>query len=472
MFNQKSKVTRSDYERWRAGQDEAAVRIAADPDRLAFHVEPELGWHYDPNGLVQVGDTYHIYHQYDPFDAAHGGPVLWNHLTTKDFVTYENRGPVLFPDSDMDSSGAYSGSAFVRDGKIHYFYTGNVKHFDRDDYDYVLTGRDQNQIHMVTDNADELGKEQLAVGPLDYPDDIGTHVRDPKVLEHDGIYYMVLGARTKDDRGCVVVFTSCDLESWKYATRIELGEQFGFMWECPDLFELDGQWFLAVSPQGIACQNVYGCGYFALQGDWRTDCTLSEFHALDDGFDYYAPQSFAAADGRRIQFGWMGMPDADYTNPTVEYGWQHCLTLPRVLTQDGTGRLLQAPAAELNALRGEARQSADGETVETDPCFDLTAAPTGDFVLTIANGLTLTYTEANRTCTLHFTDAAIAAGRTERKTVLDAPCRSLRVVGDASSLEIFLNDGAAVLSTRYYPAAGKVAVQLCGAGSTLYPLSI
>ena len=261
-------------------------------------------------------------------------------------------------------------------------------------------------------------------------------------------------------------------KEWKFKHIITTPEAFGYMWECPDLFELDGQWFLAVSPQGIACQNVYGCGYFALQGDWRTDCTLSEFHALDDGFDYYAPQSFAAADGRRIQFGWMGMPDADYTNPTVEYGWQHCLTLPRVLTQDGNGCLLQAPAAELNALRGEARQPADGETVETDPCFDLIASPAGDFVLTIANGLTLTYTEADRTCTLRFTDAAIAAGRTERKAVLDAPCRSLRVVGDASSLEIFLNDGAAVLSTRYYPAAGKVAVQLCGAGSTLYSLSI
>lgn len=33
-------------------------------------------------------------------------------------------------------------------------------------------------------------------------------------------------------------------------------------WECHDLFELDGQWFLAVSPQGIECQNVYACGYF------------------------------------------------------------------------------------------------------------------------------------------------------------------------------------------------------------------
>lgn len=45
---------------------------------------------------------------------------------------------------------------------------------------------------------------------------------------------------------------------------------------------------------------------------------------------------------------------------------------------------------------------------------------------------------------------------------LDTPCRSLRIVGDASSLEIFLNDGAAVLSTRYYPAAGNVALHHAG----------
>lgn len=63
MFDQKHKVTRSDYELWRAGQDETAARIAADSDRLLFHAEPELGWLNDPNGLVQVGDTYHIYHQ-------------------------------------------------------------------------------------------------------------------------------------------------------------------------------------------------------------------------------------------------------------------------------------------------------------------------------------------------------------------------------------------------------------------------
>ena len=51
MFNQKNKVMRADYEQWRAGQDETAARIASDPDRLLFHVEPELGWLNDPNGF-------------------------------------------------------------------------------------------------------------------------------------------------------------------------------------------------------------------------------------------------------------------------------------------------------------------------------------------------------------------------------------------------------------------------------------
>lgn len=98
-------------------------------------------------------------------------------------------------------------------------------------------------------------------------------MRDPKVLEHNGVYYMVLGARTKDDRGCVLVFTSCDLESWAYATRIELDEKFGFMWECPDLFELDGELVLVCCPQGVPAEgwryhNPHQCVWFRIEADW------------------------------------------------------------------------------------------------------------------------------------------------------------------------------------------------------------
>lgn len=479
MFDQKHKVTRSDYEQWRAGQDETAARIAADPDRLLFHIEPELGWLNDPNGLVQVGDTYHIYHQYDPFDAAHGGPVLWNHLTTKDFVTYEDRGPALFPDSDIDSSGAYSGSAFVRDGKIHYFYTGNVKHFDRDDYDYVLTGRDQNQIHMVTDNPDELGEKRLAVGPRDYPDDIGTHVRDPKVLEHDGVFYMVLGARTKDDRGCVLVYTSVDLESWQYATRIELGVKFGFMWECPDLFELDGELVLVCCPQGVPAEgwryrNPHQCVWFRIEADWETPSFKIVEQDLprmvDAGFDFYAPQSFEDAAGRRLMIGWVGCPDATAENPTVEHGWQCALTVPRELCMRD-GKLCQWPAHEIEKLRGDGVRVAAGELVENPGrLFDAVVSCEGvkTFELEIREGVFVRY--ANGMLTLDMGDEGF--GRDQRSVEL-GELRDLRVLSDATLVEIFANGGEVAFTSRTYsPAASAMKLQAEGAPSMeLYRLA-
>lgn len=66
---------------------------------------------------------------------------------------------------------------------------------------------------------------------------------------------------------------------------------------------------------------------------------------------------------------------------------------------------------------------------------------------------------------------ALSGGRTQRQVQLDAPCRYLEVWGDASSLEIFLNQGQAVLSTRYYPGAGPIPVRLEGAAASLYELA-
>ena len=90
-------------------------------------------------------------------------------------------------------------------------------------------------------------------------------MRDPKVWAQDGKYYMVLGARTRDDRGELLVYESADKRHWQHINTLTTPEKFGYMWECPDLFELDGQWFLVCSPQGVTrqgnkYQNVYSCG--------------------------------------------------------------------------------------------------------------------------------------------------------------------------------------------------------------------
>ena len=445
------------------------ANVEADPHRQQFHLQPPVGWLNDPNGLCVYGGQYHAFFQYGPFDVT-GGVKHWGHAVSKDLLHWEPLPVMLYPDEPFDCHGVYSGSALIEGTEMYLYYTGNVKH--PGDFDYIKQGRGHNVCLSVSHDGKTVASKQCLLYNKDYPAGLTCHVRDPKVFAYEGKYYMVLGARTLEDKGEVLVLESTDKLHWNHINTLTTPETFGYMWECPDLFCLDGQWYLAVSPQGIQCQNIYGCGYFAVYGDWRAHCTLGEFHEMDAGFDYYAPQSFVDENGRRIQIGWMGMPDADYGNaPTVAHGWQHCFTVPRLLTKGENGTLLQTPVPELDARRSAAALTLrNGEEASLSPCFDLTAAPAGDFALTVAHGVELVYTEQDSTCVLQFTDPAQASGRTQRRTKLSAPCRSVRVVGDRSSLEIFLNDGAAVFSTRYYPAAGDVAVKISGTDALVYSL--
>ena len=161
---------------------------------------------------------------------------------------------------------------------------------------------------------------------------MSCHIRDPKIYEKDNRYYMVLGARSMDDQGCVLIYEGTDLKDWQYKMCITTNESFGYMWECPDLFDLDHQQFLLTCPQGLPhvgyrYENVYQSGYFPIEIDFKNQTyTLKDFRELDYGFDFYAPQTFEDEQGRRILIGWMGLPDIDYTNPTCERGWQHALT--------------------------------------------------------------------------------------------------------------------------------------------------
>ncbi len=58
--------------------------------RQKFHVQPVSGLLNDPNGLVQKGDTYHIFFQWFPLGAVHG-LKYWYHASSKDLD--RRRGP-------------------------------------------------------------------------------------------------------------------------------------------------------------------------------------------------------------------------------------------------------------------------------------------------------------------------------------------------------------------------------------------
>lgn len=411
---------------------------------LNFHLFPPSGWLNDPNGLCQFKGINHIYYQYTPFDPT-WGMKLWGHYTTEDWITYKECEPFLFSDTKDDRDGVYSGSAFIKDGEIYFYYTGNVKYTDKK-YDYILNGREQNTIMVKSEDGFNYEDKKTILKNDDYPN-MSCHVRDPQILEKEGTFYMVLGARDIEDRGCVLIYSSQDLEKWSYHMRIDSQKKFGYMWECPNLIEISGKMFLICCPQGVEqvgidYANIYQCGYFLIDIDFKEKkYTLGEFIELDRGFDIYAPQTFTDEKGRKILIGWMGLPDASYTNEeTIKNGWQHALTLPRELKVKNE-KIIQIPLVELKKLRVEQENISNFENVEL--IFDFKICK--EIEILLRESIKIIYKEEILTLNLE----KCGFGRDERSIKLER-LENLNIFLDNSSIEIFINSGEEVFTSRCY----------------------
>ena len=422
-----------------------------------FHLFPKTGWLNDPNGLCQLGGIHHIFFQYSP-DQPKGGEKTWGHYSTKDFINYEFTGVFMKPDIPEDASGVYSGCAYVENDTMYIYYTGNVKHAG--DYDYILYGRESNTTLVTSEDGINTSEKRVLLRSQDYPDSLTLHVRDPKVLCNDGVYYMTLGARTKKDEGCAIVFKSEDKINWDFSHFIEKAD-YGYMWECPDLFYVDGKQFLSISPQGLEAQeycfqNIYQSGYFNTDKDLLVDGQgLGEFTEWDYGFDFYAPQTYVDEKKRTILIAWMGMPDAEYGHDaSIEDGWQHMLTLPRELVYDsGTGKLRQLPIEEIKGLRDK---KIDIKDIEDTEIYELNLSDFGenDFSIQFNKGFDIKFSKLKHDLVFSFTDKELGSNRTCRKLKLADGERieNMKIFVDTCSIEIFINDGIYTYTTKYFKA--------------------
>ncbi len=413
------------------------LRLPEDQTALKYHLMPPMGWLNDPNGLCRFNGVLHIFFQHS-FDPK-GGLKQWGHYTTSDYINYRLHPIALTPDCVYDRDGVYSGSAIVAGNKMHLFYTGNVKYDG--DHDRILSGRDSNVVHVTSDDGFGFSAKELVLTNDDYPQTLTRHVRDPKIFVKNNVYYMVLGARTKEDIGEVIFFESSDLRDWKYSYSLTSKERIGYMWECPDYINLDGQEFLLCCPQGVETQNdrfqpLYNNGYFKV-----VDRQLSDFVELDIGFDYYATQTFQD-NGKVIAIGWMGMPDVDYSNVNDDK-WQHCLAIPRELVLEN-GVVFQKPIEQLQNLRGKYFK---GKNIGLDNnSFELILNEIeGDLHLKLRDDVIISY--ENKLLKLDMGNSGM--GRTSR--ILELPeLTGLHIFSDVSSLEVFVNDGFKTITTRVY----------------------
>ena len=413
--------------------------------RLGYHIMAPANWINDPNGLIQYKGEYHAFYQHHPYDE-NWGPMHWGHVKSKDLVNWEHCPVALAPGDEFDKGGCFSGSAVEDDGNLVLIYTG---------HNYIDKEKDiffENQnIAVSKDGGITFEKYENNPVIAKPPVDSIHHFRDPKVWKHEDKWYMVVGNSTKDNIGRVILYTSSDLYKWDYVGTLATSKgELGYMWECPDFFKLGDKYVLSFSPQGIEKKdgkypNLFQTGYIVGDYDYSNNkFEHGTFNEFDNGHDFYAVQTFLDDKGRRIAIGWMDMWESDM--PTKKDGWCGALTLPRELTLSSDNKIMMNPVEELKT---------NERMMELNITFDLSEFDADKVGVKIKGSeeeeLSLNYNKDISELILECSKC----GKNKdgaRKAILNKQEEfSLRIFIDRSSVEVFVNNGEATMTSRIYP---------------------
>lgn len=425
----------------------------------------QVGWMNDPNGFCIFNNTYHFFYQHNPYSSVSPGTVHWGHAKSYDLVNWEHLPVALYPDQWYDKGGVFSGSALVENDVMYLYYTGNINHPDK------IPDHEQHQILVTSNDGETFTKSEK--NPIIIGADRQPNFRDPKVWKHQDTYYMVLGnSYNNDTLGRVLLYSSTDKLTWKEVSVLAQSDGFlGYMWECPDFFEINGRFVLLFSPQGVKAQgdnynNLYSTGYMVGNFDYNTHKfeVSHQYKELDHGHDFYATQTIVNKEGELVLVAWMDMWDQNY--PEGADGFTGQLTIPRVLKLTRDGRLLQEPlkaideAAGRRLFEGQGRGGTKILLENNTGKIKLRASSRRDFTVLIESQ------NANETVkiTYQHRESRVILDRGGRDGVRRTryrPILDLRMVIyiDHSSIELFCGRGEVTMSSRFFPT-GPVTVGL------------
>ena len=447
------------YNKWNA---ETLLNLQAQaansPYQMHYHLHPISGLINDPNGFSYFNGEYHLFYQSYPFGAVHGLKSWW-HFKSQDLVHWTNLGLAVKPDHMADSHGAYSGSAKEIDGKLFLMYTGNH--------------RDENWVRTPYQISAWMGKDGVVKDKtilFKNPDHITEHFRDPQILKQNDTYYAILGAQDKAEKhGHIDVWKSQDLKNWEELGFLDMGtEPMGYMIECPNIVKVNGKIVVIFCPQGLDKKiadydDIYPDMYIIADDiDLENHKLINprKLHNLDKGFDVYATQAFNAPDSKAYEISWVGLPDTTY--PTDNENWANCLSQVKELAiRDG--KLIQKPVNAMNDLHLNEKETTNqviAEKAGQQYELKLTIKANQKGSLHLAANTNLTSSLQINFDTKHGklildrskTDRPVSVdyGETRETTLAESHDLKLDIFIDHSLIEVFVNDGEAVLTGRYF----------------------
>ena len=320
--------------------------------RPQYHMLPPCGWINDPNGFCTFDLKYHLFYQYYPYGVTNT-LMYWGHSTSKDLTVWAYEGIALSPDQSYDNKGVFSGTAIEGNGKLLLMYTG------------VSTDEDgqTRQVQCIASGGTSF--EKNSKNPVILPDVLPAgcrkaDFRDPKIWGENGVFYCLTIAADLKGFGKLLLFKSTDTIRWEFVSVALSGESMGLgtLWECPDYFKLGDRDVILLStvsatPSGVKMQNKYSAVWLLGRFDLKTGIfQVEQWDQLDDGTDFYAPQTTRGLNGERIMIAWHQSWERNI--PPAEHGhnWAGHMTLPRKLECIGD-RICQKPAIDSACFTGE-----------------------------------------------------------------------------------------------------------------------
>jgi fructan beta-fructosidase len=442
--------------------------------RPQFHFSPRQNWMNDPNGLVFLNGTYHLFFQYHPKGTT-WGPMHWGHAVSTDLLHWDEKEIALYPDS---LGYIFSGSVVVdhrntsglgRDGRpplvaVFTYHNDAMERAKKKGFQYQ-------GLAFSNDGGNTWTKYE---GNPVLREDSSTDFRDPKVSWHaaSGKWIMTLATRDR-----ITFFSSPDLKRWSKESEFGVGlGAHGGVWECPDLFplELEGRrhWVLLVSMNPGAPNGGSGTQYFI--GDFNGHTFKphdSTTRWIDHGMDNYAGVTFSNIPDRTVFLGWMS--NWNYAQSVPTRSWRSAMTLPRELELRDVGGKVFLASRPAREFRGTATPSSSRTYKAGSPLrfntaggfkLNLNNVPARDFSIELANaaGDMLAigyekstdrfYVDRSRTGKVDFHKGF--GGRHYGPRISRSDRIGLEIIIDAASVEVFADDGLTVLTEIFFPEGG------------------
>ena len=411
--------------------------------RPIYHHTPTYGWMNDPNGMFYKDGVWNIYFQHNPYGSTWEN-MTWGHSTSTDLVNWTYQGDVIEPDA---LGTIFSGSSVVDYKNTAGFGEGAIISY------YTSAGQSQTQsMAYSTDNGKTFTKyESNPVLTSNIPD-----FRDPNIFWHETTQRWILIISESQH---MKFFSSANLKDWQFESTF--GEDYGNhsgVWECPDLFEINGKWFLLcnINPGGPfgGSATQYFVGHFDGH-KFTCEDDKPKVKWLDYGKDHYATVSFSnAPDGRIVVLPWMS--NWQYANnvPTKQY--RSANGLPRDLgsfTYKGETYLSVKPSKEIFstfALKSSEKL--------TDACrIDVQLKGSSSVTLSNEKGeqVVLTYDEQAETIAMDRRKSGETVFSEEFPVVTTTPTygqvKMLQIFVDRSSIEVFDADGKVAMTNIVFP---------------------